>query len=155
MNKLFIILISLFFACSSSKKNTFTEDINSNGVNIEVKSIYIWLDKMPSSLSNNNLRLAADLIIKNSDDYNNNELKLTKVVIKQDSSIIYSFKPIVKENLQYNKKNSRNIIVSTIEKTELPEEFNVNKEVNAIFIFEIKNKKFFNIYKNIKVEVTF
>lgn len=153
--KFIYIVFILLAACSSTKKITYEAIEDSLNASIELNSLYLWIDKMPGSDKSNNLRLSADLIIEKSGDYQLNELKLTKINVTQDSLLIYNFKPLVKENTAYNKKNSRNIFITTIEKTELPEEFDIKKEVEVKFVFEIKNKKFINTFKKVKVDITY
>jgi hypothetical protein len=153
--KIIYIFFILLTACSSSKKITYEPIEDNLNAAIELKSLYLWIDKMPGSDKSNNLRLSADLIIEESGDYQLNELKLAKINVTQDSLLIYNFKPLVKENTAYNKKNRRNIIISTIEKTELPEEFDMKKEVEVKFVFEVKNKKFINTFKKVKVDITY
>ncbi len=149
-----LFLLIVFAGCSG--KNVMYQKVSGNdNADIELKSLYVWVDKMPGSNRSNNLKLSADLIIEESDNYNFSLLKLNKIIILQDSLLVYNFKPVVKDNPLFNKKGKRNIIISTLEKTDLPEIFDINKEIIVRFIFEYKDKKFINTFNKIKVDVTY
>jgi len=156
MKNFFVTLFLIFILVYCSAKNiSFKTEANKNQANITVNSIYLWIDKMPSNNKQNNLKLSSDLIIEPSKDYDVNLLKLSRIQVYQDSLLVYNFKPIVKDNPSFNKKGKRNVIVSTIENTELPLEFDIKKDNTVYFIFEYNKKLFINTFNKIKVDVTY
>jgi len=152
---IYSLLLVILISCSSSKNISYDQISEKNNANIIMKSLYLWVDKMPSSNKNNNLKLSADLIVETSKEYDINLLKLSRIQIFQDSLLVYNFKPVVKDNPAFNKKGKRNLIVATIEQTDLPEEFNIKKDMTVRFIFEFKQKVFVNTFNKVKVDVTY
>lgn len=146
---LLFLTIVILTACSSSSKTSLTVNYL---LDIKINSIYLWIDKMPRTVSTDNLNLSSDIIINSSINYDYKTIKLYKIIIIQEDNIIYSFKPITKDNLAFKSKNKRNILVSTFEDTLLPNDFDYNKLVDVKFIFIDNNKFYEKLVKNIKID---
>ncbi len=152
-NKYILVLtfISLY-ACASTTKTSF----NKNDIlDLNINSIYIWVDKMPRTVSTDNLKLSSDIIINKNTNYDFQKIKLLKIIVFQEDNVVYSFKPIYKENPAFKSKNKRNIIVSTFEDTLLPDNFDYNKLVDVKFIFVDNNNYYEKLIKNIKIDVVY
>jgi len=152
---LFIILIGFFVGCSGGYDINKQSSDKSVSVDLDVNSIYAWVDYMPGGKFNGNLRLSGDLIIKKSKDYDFTQLNLFKISVYQNEALFYKITPQIMDNINYKKSDRKNIIFSTIERLEIIEGFDLNKNINIELLFKDSEKNYSIIVKNIKIEETY
>ena len=156
-NVFFIILLSLFAACSvpeeSVKRNTENyAEVKKfvNEVNLDIDQNVSWINSMPGSQPK--FHVSGNVALLEGEDYDQNEMELKYIKIYQGNDEIYYIIPKVVENKEINKKN---FTYSTIKGLAIDDKLNPKEPVMFELIF-IQNKKEFRYrINNVKIDEVF
>lgn len=149
-----VMMILLLASCSSEKATKdsgyeiTSESLYIPDIDLSVKKIYCWANLMPGSP--NRLHLTGDITLKDSFKYDSKFVKLERVNVIQNNSLLYMIKPTVQDGDET--WEGRNILFSTIKGILLDEMIDLNKSVNIELIFSEGSENYSYIIENVKVE---
>lgn len=151
---LFLSICFVFYACSGSSIK-YHNTKRTNSVNLSVSEVYAWVNYMPGDGSNPLFRISGDIVVKKSPDLNLKSLSLSKIVIYQDTFIVFNIKPVIKENEKESNTNKRNMLFNMLKGLELNEKIDIDKKIDVELVFEDGNKIYTHFINNIGVEKTY
>lgn len=142
---IFFPLISFSFTCSS----------NVLKLSIELKRLDLWLNLMPGGPGS--FHLAAEVNVKNDENYDLKNFNAANISIFQSGNLIYSFRPRFESengNSNYLYKSQEKIyLISSNESLPINKNLDPNIFVDVFITFEEESGKLFvHKIENVKVE---
>ncbi len=156
MRKLFLTLCFCIVFCACAGNSIIKHDTKgTKRVNISVNEVYAWVNYMPGENSSPLFRISGDILVKKSSDYDLKSISLSKIVVYQDTLVVYNIKPVINENEKESSLNKRNMLFNTLKGLELIENLDVDKKIDVELVFEENNKLFVHFINNIGIEKTY
>lgn len=150
----FLSIFLIFYACSNSRVIKHDSKGTKN-VNLSVNEVYAWVNYMPGENAVPLFRISGDLTVKKSSEYDLKSISLSKIVVYQDTMVVYNIKPVIKENEKESNLNKRNMLFNLLKGLELNESLDIDKKIDVEFVFEYENKYFTYFINNIGIEKTY
>jgi len=153
-----VVLLAVFlFSCTSEKKTMKdgvkeTDELTSVELNVKFNEIYSWINLMPGPKAKPRFHITGELEVYESGAYEIDKLNLTQINIYQNSEVVYSIKPEVRQDEKLSNDKMRFLIFSTIRGLLITEKLNTNIPVDAKFIFEYDDNMYSYFVKDVKIE---
>lgn len=135
---MFLALI-LLYSCSSEKtqreeKTKDLEEIFIQDLKLEVNEIYCWINAMPGSESR--FHITGDLNLLDDLRYDYLFVKLSKIIVMQANTEIYSISPVIQENDFPVESPYKNIKFSTIRGLLINRDLDDTSTINLRLVFK-------------------
>lgn len=150
---LFLFIITLFvYSCSSSvpeikEIEEKKEDIYSDGLRINVKQIYSWVNKMPGSKKR--FHITGNIEILEDPKYNIDDLSIMSITIQQSNETIYEFTP---KTVVDSSSTNKTILFSTVRGLLYSTRIDVYKNIDVKMILSDSANEFYYDIPNVKIE---